>query len=183
MPDPASPAPPAPPAAIGRGAVKGEAAGRRGEGGDRRRCEDAVRARLPDLQGRRSAPRNRLPFRRNPLISQDRRKYKFPQISAADGVPPRRGAEASPPAEAVSLAGAVRGAEKRPRPAVAAAPDARRRLTTMDCQRDSAIRGSPPARDPAEFGSAPRPYRLRKPADGAASSKCGPLRPLTGPQP
>ena len=68
---------------------------------------------------------------------------------------------------------AARGAENRPRPAVAAAPDARRRLIMRLRQTGSSIRaerqpGVSPGRTVRPNSEAP--CRLLKPADGAASS-------------
>ncbi len=148
MPDSTPPAPPA--TAVGAfarragPAVKREAAGRRGDEGDRRRCEDAARARLPGVRGRRSAPRNRLSFRRNPLISQDRRKYKFPQISAWEAVPPSRAPERARRGEAASTAGAVRVAGRRPSCAAAERRESngdRRRCEDAAQVRPQSVRG------------------------------------------
>ena len=120
----ADPAPPAPSAGAIRAimrqagpAGKGDAAGRRGGEADRRRPQDAARGRPQGVRRQRRAGPNRAPSGRNPLISLDRRKYKFPKISAREGVPPR------PAGQAASRASAIRDAARRPIPAAAARRD------------------------------------------------------------
>jgi hypothetical protein len=120
---------------------------------------DAARAGPQGVRGRCSALRNRRPLGRNPLISNDRKKYKFSQISAAAGAPRRR-AEASPTGGAVTTTRAVRGAEKRPRPAVAAAPDAKRRPIARRGQSGSSIK--------AEREPVVSPGRIIRPNPGAS---------------